>query len=966
MFDDVTLPAQVLQNPSQLQRLMLQELETRMNGTVSIADPNNGFCFLAEAASSTVAQYVRRSEARFEALYPKRATTLPQLYSHMSDFDYLNLTANPAETTLVLRLNRDYLLQEALDLSTEYKMAVLPANTVFMIGAHFFALYYPVQIKINVRSGSFTVMHDVSVPNPLKGLATELIPHELSTYMGVNIITIQLPVAQLQFTTHLETPVSATGFTKSYVYADKFCAVRAWTNINNAWRELSYTLSDDVYDRDVATLKITLISDVTGNRLIASIPQIYFTRGLIGPQLKVVIYTTEGSIDLALTTAELQACSYAFDPTDPVVTNYSTVLQRPPFVSLVPSTATIAGGSDGLTFEELRRRVIQGSLYTQVPITTLDLENYVADAGFVLSRQLDNITRRVNHANRRLVDAIGRTAPVTMASVIFNREKVAETASMRRFDDNVMVALPTTIYRYTATGNLCTPLTDAEVAYLGGLLKSALVAELNSVVYTRTPFHLAVYADDRYPYAKTFDLMTVHEPYIRFVRENVASTAQISVNKASLIHRGNGTGGYELRLAVVKTTDMEAIAESDVYVIVRTADKAGRLVHQRASWLVKDGSYHIYSVVIPTDYHLSADRYLRTVMLLDSGVGLDVDLPLTCEFDVRFFVPKTVLSSVPDDTAISADAPLVVTNMLGLSRQSVTVTFGTDLSGGIYNRTEALWSPLEYVTYPEDVYRVYEQDVPAMTTINGMSALDYSVVDGQVVVQYAHRKGDIVLDEDGNPLLDHAQGSVRYDTFGRPIVLKDRQVIYYVEAIQFDARLYASEDPVDTAFVTGVADTIVGHCQTVTALRPALIERTELYFRPIRTMGTATFTIGNDVTRDYDLGMAFTIKYYVTKAVMADDVRKAAIAHVTESVIEENVSGDVISLTAISAQLRERLGSDIVSIDVLGINADPTLQTVSPTQVDARAMVSRKLILNKDGTVGMVRDIDVKFDVLLG
>lgn len=958
MFDNEEFSREILEHPGMLQRSVLQELSDRTGGKRVPTDPNNGFMFLLEAGSSMATQFVHRTERVFEELYPRRATKSEQLYRHMSDFDYLKLTAKPAGTSMVLTLDRAELTKRALQFNEHYKKVVIPATSVFTVGDRRFGIYYPIEIRINMLTDNIIVTHDASSTNPMHELGTNLVDYVTHDQNGLKLLKMVIPVYQFERASHVETVVIEQGFNVIYPYTNKFYAARVWTLLNNKWQELAYTLSEDIYDRTVATAKILLMTDQ--NKVRVNIPQVYLAKGLVGKQIRVEIYTTEGSIDIPVTANEARNCKVDFDLRSDTSTVYSSALENLTLHILTPSESRIIGGGDNISFEELRRRVVYGTITDGVPITPLDLETFVSDNGFSLTKYLDNVTGRIYYANKKLLSSTSdrSTIPVTTANIELTDDTVSGTESILSFADNMITILPTTIYEYSTSSGVCKPLIDTARNTLQANIGRDLVDALNAKTYTRSPFHIVTYTDGKYPSSKTFDLNnpTVHR--LKFIRENVNAAAQMVVMTSLVLHNGFGTGGYTVRLGVSKTKDLTDIAESDVYVLLLTTDKSGRQVYARATHVGATDVLDIYEAYIPSSYHISKDGYIRTLLNTDSSTTVSCDLPLSTTFDVRMMVASSALPDVAGEFAITNGIPSEFTGHVGLVQQELSVTLGEDLSDGVFNITDAVFSAETYVTYPEDIYHTYPKDV---YETDASGALVYTTDVNGVVLNKLHSAGDVVLDVDSNPVVKHSLGDIKRDDDGNPIVSRSRSIIYYVEALMFDARMYASQSEQDIAYMERLSGELAAYIATIRTMQGRMFEETKLFFRPIRTIGTSTFGLGNGSTAVLDLGLAFTIKYYITRGVMKDSALKKVIEERTKEVIDSHMSDPVISLTEISKDLKTTLSDHIVSIDALGINGSPTLQTLLIQEDDVSPMTASKLVYNPDGTMTMEKDISVEF-----
>lgn len=955
MFEDKELPAQMLANPGQIQRLILGDLEDRTNGTVVASDPNNAVLFVLDANASIAAQFARQEERVFSEIYPRRATTAESLYRHMSDFDYLDVMASPALTSVTLAFDRNELMARAVSYTGDYKKLVIPANTVFNIGARTYGIYYPIEIRINVNTENFLVTYDTSSENPLHELASNTV--EFTTYrmQGIDFLNMTIPVFQFSRSTYEESVVNEQGFNVSYGFSDQFMAARVFTYKDGAWKELAYTLSEDVYDREIATAKLKLLPEES--RVIISIPQVYINTGAIGTKVRVEIYSTEGELDVPITEAEASSMRVSFNSRAADASAYTAPLSALTLLIALPASTRVIGGKSTISLEELRNRVIYGSFAAGVPVTPSDLKSYIEDKGFTPTKYLDNVTNRTYYANKKLLLPDGTPAPVTTASIKLSNTVIDATQTVIEFADNTVTILPTTVYEYVPSALQCVPLTDAEATALSQLSDTDLVDLLNSTIHTRQPFHLVIYTDDKYPKTKTFNLNSPSVEHIVFVSENVQSVAQLLTLTSDVIHNGSGTGGFTIRLGIQKSEDLADVDESDIYIVLTTTDRAGRLVYLRATYSVSTDTIDMYTADLDTDYHISEDGYIRTTMYISEGVTTDAEIPLSAAFQVRMMVTDSIVPE-QSQTTLGSGIPAEYTGVAELVRQRLTVTLGTDMSNEVFNITTAIWAAEEYQTWPEDVYVTYETDVYQREPDGTLS---YTIDGGSnVVLTKLHSVGDQVLDEFDQPIIKHAAGDIKRDGAGNPIVLQNREVTYYIDALMLDARFYESEGADEIAYVSQFPTEFMAYAAIVSEMNSHLLEATDLFLRPIHTIGTAQFSRGNGELIDLDLGLGFTVSYYVTRAVMSSDDIKSVIEATTLSIIESHVSKSVISVTAISKDLQTALAANIVSVDAVGINGS-TVQTIIPKSPNVSPIVAQKLVIQADGSKTLEKDVSVEF-----
>ena len=70
-----------------------------------------------------------------------------------------------------------------------------------------------------------------------------------------------------------------------------------------------------------------------------------------------------------------------------------------PFDNIVQISSThIAGGTNAITVDELRKRVVNDTLHDKVLITEKELTTYLEDNDFYVKKSLDNVTDRIYNA----------------------------------------------------------------------------------------------------------------------------------------------------------------------------------------------------------------------------------------------------------------------------------------------------------------------------------------------------------------------------------------------------------------------------------------------------------------------------------------------------------------------------------------------------------------------------------------
>lgn len=702
-----------LVDPLQIQAAAIDELSSRLFGGAVIVDPNNTPTFLLEMVSKLVADSINSVVRTQQSLYARRALSFEDLFRHMSDFEYLGLYSTPADTYMLLYLDPAYLKENA-EVSPEdpnYRLVIIPEGTAFKVGALVFGLHYPIHIKINDVSGAISVYWDETIENPLYNLTQNTIESRTVSPNGVDLLCIRIPVQQFVRTTHLEEVATELGVAKVYDFTDgKFYAIRVYTqNADESWTELLQSLTNDIYDPETPTALISVMPDRSKVKVV--IPQVYFASGLVSTKLKIEIYTTQGAIDVTFSTAETTATQVLF----PASTSYSTILTRLKTLMIVPDDTHVVGGTNGLTFDELKQRVVSSSLTSGPLITPTELTNYFHDQGFTITRYQDGITNRIYRCYRILTDE--NDAPIAAAtlstkidlSAISNTEgEAGYSSSILKDPDGSVMILPSALFLYDEATNRAVPLSDAEIATLDGLAATAKIAAYNDHTYTHIPFHLKMFYNGQYPVAHSYDLYEPSINRIEFNTDHPKFVAEISLYRASIEHLNGGTGGYRLTIEAIVSNELANVDWSSNYgedpaavVLVQARNELNDAIYVAATYAGMTSDGHVlFSVDLTTEYSFSIGHRLRLTNFKDAYDEGGHDLALTTDLELVFMLNKnTAISTELDENQqlptaeslfssedgstsmdevplMSSLAKTIYPDHIRFSKQTITVTFG--------------------------------------------------------------------------------------------------------------------------------------------------------------------------------------------------------------------------------------------------------------------------------------------------
>lgn len=943
---------QLMSNPVNLQTRLYEHLESKLlNGTAVLVDPNSVAMQLVEGFCDVTADYAFATELQSERRLANRAMTDADLNLHMSDYDYVGSFATPSKATIALSIDKNYVLTHGVLVNNSYRVLVIPKNTTIKLGNLEFSLYYPIRIQVDERSKVPLVTYDISEQHPLMSMDSNRVEFNELNYLGFTLIVMHITVYQFSLTKSEVVIQKETGCNTVLGYTDKFYAVRLFTDYNGKRIELSQSLVQDNYDPTVPTARLQVEQDI--NKFIVNIPQIYFTLGYMGLKLYVETYTTKGNIASNVGALPTDQVSFDWNLDGVQADAFSEPLRYIPTVLINIESPTTTDGTDGYTFEEKRQRVITDSFKTKAQITPIDVQNYYASYGIKVQRYQDNLTNLMYFIYKPFIDAENNIMPSTNTYLRIFPTIHENVSTIKKNVDGTMMILPNTWFRFELNQDSCVPLTDDEVNFMSTLSKEELAAEFNENRYVRTPFHIRLLPKLVYPTAIAYNLMQPSIEKMTIEEDNPNALAQMLTISENITHQGNGGGSFLIHL-VVKKDYLDDIDEADITVWLSTTSTDGAIIGVAATKVGTVDDYTLYECKLETDYWITEDNEINLTNVKDESTDLNHQVALSTKFDITYLVKQTHFPDVSTPLHMYSTVPTAVkTGYCVLLKQSMIVNFGHALDDVIYNGVNLTKTKKEYLRYevdvpcryPTDVYQTDADNVPVFPLVK------------------SHVAGDIIMGADGNPELLHKKGEICLDTTGNPIVKDQRVNEYLIQAPVFDGKLYISEHPTQVAFVSGLVAMFEANFQLIRDSKGYITERTNIYFKPSRTTGSAKYYTGDGVEIILPLDLTMRFKVHVDRLVTNDSSIKKAIFDSSTSLINEMLKLSIISQTDIAKAIKAKIAY-VDSIDALGIEGSTTLQTLVNEDTSAQPSLKQILVLSEDKQLILQDQLELEYTAI--
>lgn len=947
----------LLSNPLCIQKAILDDYEAKLDGAVTIVDANNSFSFLVESFSRIVADATIAEDTKLNTLYPIRAHSVSDLFNHLSDFDYVGFFSSPAPLNLIVMFHKDYLIKNAVSVpGTNFQQVILPTDTIFTIGRFKFGLYYPIQIKINTLVGSIAASFDITNPNPLHSLSTNSIPVKYDTYEGIDLVSITFPVYQFNKTIISETVNPEIGYIKTYQYTDKFYAIRVFDVSGSTPVELAYTMSDSVYDIDIPTVNLKVFTDT--NEIKLSLPQIYFTTGLIGKKLRLELYTTAGSLDVSLANLQLSdiAANFAMSSPNTDLT-YTNILKTIPTIIITPADTRVVGGSDNFTFTQMKDSVVYHDHSTPVPITKMQLDGFFTTNGFTYMAKIDNLTDRRYYAYKKLYLNDQELGVTQGGLTVLFTENNNNTGIIYQ-NGGTIVILPTVIYKYLKSIKKFEILDDTTANALKNASNTQLVSILNNNDYFCNPHHIVISTLDRYPTCSFYDLFTTKANNITFMNENSYLSAQLSLISVDIRHLNNGAGGYVVRIGVQRSTDLKNIPNSDIQCCLTTLSREGYRIGVLGTYIGSTTALDIFDFEIATNYEINGSKLNVTNFTALLASPNHYEIGLTGVMYISTFVKKTLFPNTPQDTEIIPYLTIDDETWLGVSLQKFDYTLGTNLDDVLDPNLLTNWTGIQYKLHDTNVPLLYEHDVYEM---NADGTLKYSKdpTTGNILTTKLHRIGDPVI-SNGIPVIKHHIGDTIIDAGGNPISISQRIKDFTIDLSAFE---YGNQIVTNDFFIKLSSD-LTAYYNTIRTMGDNVLENTNVFFRPIETTSTGRYKINNATIIESSLELSFVFNCYVAQAIVTDQITLTNLKNKVIAIITSHLSDEIISLTEIADDIKTSLISYINSVDVVSLNGDTSIQTLMLTDIDKAPKLGTTLAIGSDGILTYVPNVILNFIAL--
>jgi len=950
-------------NPSMIIDQALDAAERIHNREITIVNAASPFVFGLENAAYHLSAFLEQNELATRRTYALNAQSLEDLYMHMSDKDYVDRFAVPADAKFTLLFGKSNLIgQMVYDAAGDYYRVTIPRNTYFKIAEVTYSIQYPIEIR-RFSHGGLQVVYLNDKPSPLSTLSTNAIQwRQLTDSNGVEWVSFDLDVSQFNVETYYTDVSASSGFKTSINLTDQFYYIRVWLqNSDKTWREIKTTHNQQLYDATTATAVVRVLEssvDVT-------IPVVYTTNGMVSGKMRIDLYQTKGPIEMSLAEYDLSQYSITWHSCDDTDENVFTNAMNGLSDIAAYSQSHVVGGRPGLSFEELKTRVIQNAVGAQdLPITSMQLQTALSDDGYVPVTHIDEVTGRVFWATKPLPKAVDEriltAAAASMSSMAFTLDEIRSNHGV--VDNGARLTLTSSCVYQDKSGKI-KPITEMAYQKIIRMEPGLMCQELTQGKYFYSPF---TYILDTTGSAFEIRPYYLDGPTViskNFISENPSTQLQVSVSQNYGFEKLST--GYRLYVVCESTQQFKDLPDGEVFAILsfmsQNKSKKVHIFGTQAAELVNGERAYYFDIDSNFDVDKNDLLYLTNIANRESG--LVINASLTQSFDLIFgtttIMPNSYHTTSMDDLLVGANAPAAPKV---ITHEQLLLRFGDTLPK-LWAASRSALGPLNYTTYPSDVQATYLTDIYDVDPTT--ASIFKFTPEGEIQFLLKHGKGDPVFDEHGKPVLAHRAGDVMFQN-GKPVVSTDspRSITRFCDIFTVEGVYRFANDPAVIEYRERIVDTLLTYIrEEVPRYDLSLLDQTKLFYYPKISSGMVKVRTADNREMSITAGQSLVVRILAPKTTMEDAVLLAALRKTTISVIDAALKNALISASRIQDLLLSAYGNDVLSVTISGlgpeIDGDQSLFTI--LDPEGRCSLRKRLTVQLNRLLFVEEDITIAF-----
>lgn len=934
---------QYVYDPNIVQKNILEFIEKASNGQLVITDPTNPFTMLLEAAAVTSANSAIEARSVMRKKYPSLANTPDELMHHLSDSELANMFAIPSNAYIVFYINLIDLKNNGYrPTDAKYVETIIPMYTEVKILETTFTLLNEISIKL-YDSGSIFIEQkhndeDIAI-NDLGILQNTII----SDNAGVSYIIFETKVKQVKRLVSSGTVISGANFTKlvsindSYFYSNvKY--KNSTTNNNDV--KLNKYHNEEYIDASNPSVYI----NIANKEILYKIPDTYIIEGQVNGTLTIETFETKGKLYLPINKYSLADFKITLGDT----TTNATTATINNIAIMANSKEVVDGGSDSISTADLKNSIIFNSTGDiDLPITYYNISRMTSFDGFEIFKAIDVLTERLYIATKNMPE-IESTLLNARQDLFFNKVSI-ELDKLKNNDsvyinNDLFIIKSNTLFK--ENNGIVTVVDQYEKEAIAKLTNIEVINFFRDKKYFYTPYYYVIDKEENNTKSRVYDLDNPSLSNLKIVGKNNNINQKCNIDKFAITKIPTG---YRIYLTLISNEEFKQLD------ITMLRAQLTIPLYGNNSNVYIDGNYNpdtgYLTFDIETNLYVNSNGYMDLINGVSTIYNKLINLDSTCT--VHLF---TLDPAIRDETRyLKADIYVNDNpNITVLSKEQIEVVLGTELKY-IFNRMFTSYTDRKYVKHLVDVPMVYEEDVYAVDPKTGCTL---SCDGTNLTYNILHKKGDPVLDKDGIQLFKHRAGDVLIGENGLPIIDRDAGVIRYLDIVMFEYIFKLANSNAHVNYLTTSMDVLnTWLVSSLKNINGKLLENTVVLFKSYKSAKNVSVSI-NNIRHTIPYSVKPVITIYTTTSGY-DVATLNIIKNKIGKILHNHLDKYNVILADIKAEIQSVIGSDIVGVKITGLDNLGNLEALTIADKTTRLTINKILDLNKNNELIVNYDVEL-------
>ena len=946
MAIDKSTMSSLIYDPTLAQQYILEELDTATKGAYSVVEPTNPFTMLLETAVTCASSAVVEASNLMRKQYPSLASLEDDLFHHITDNESTYMFATPSEATLRVFVNVIDLKNYGVEADDgSYREMVIPTGTIITVLDTPFTLLNDILVRL-YSNGTVFVEQQLNSENDLAYEDTGIIEGVLSTDAGNNSwILFQIKVKQVNKITVNKAVVTASGFSEVIQLSDRFCHA----NVSfKAGSSTTYTNLPKLFDDEyIDGLTPSCIVKVYDKNILVKIPDQFILEGYVSGNVKIEIYETKGYQYLPINKYTTSDFSHKLGDT---TKSTQAAASKNIAINYVAETI-LDGGRNAATVEDLRNSIINNTTGDiDLPITEKQIEQYGNISGYTIVKNLDILTER-EFLGLKSVPAISNSLVYAYHTAFFNTAKliVDEIKDNRNVivSDTRFIIKSKSIFRNN--NSVYSLLTNAELDTLGRLNHYGLADYLKVNKLFFNPFYYVIEKSESFINSRVYDLDNPTINYTMIKEKNTTLQQRVNIKKYAIKKTDNG---YTLSLNLTTNAAFDKLEKRNLVLQIKIPLYGGN------DYAYINGEYDkqkdIYNFKIDSNLSITEDNYID----LQNGTSNLFTKEFSMVTDIELFICSIDVNLIDPTEFLKDSINIVASNVVVFTKEVVNITFGEELKY-IYNNMHSTYSERKYKTYTENIPLLYTEDVYKVDPETGLIIkVVYDAGKDKGIYTILHKKGDPVLDDDGQPIYIHKKGDTILDNEGNPIIDLDAGVIRHVDMLMLEYEFLASNSNAYNNYNTLTIEALKHYITNeLEALNSKLLEKTTIKYKSFNTTNNIAISTNNTVSYIKN-SCSPKVLLYVQNVGVIDSETKENYRTIIGGVFNTYFTKSNIVLEDIKNEIKSKLGAIVTGVKITNID-DSDSEIINIKDTNNRLYLNKLMDTNKNNELIVKYDVDL-------